>query len=82
MKWSLRSLTICKIIVSIVWLLIVVSVIVPSQLAFPSELQGLGIFLLVAHSIELLVYKKLMRGPGDYLGTMLFGFLQLKSIKI
>ena len=82
MKWSLRSLTICKIIVSIVWLLIVVSVIVPSQLLFPSELQGLGIFLLVAHSIELLVYKKLMRGPGDYLGTMLFGFLQLKSIKI
>ena len=67
--------------VSIVWMFIVASVIAPSQLPFSSVFQVIGIFLLIAHSIEVVVYKKLMRGPRDYLGTMLFGLLQLKSIK-
>ncbi|MDG1662531.1 MAG: DUF1145 domain-containing protein [Pseudomonadales bacterium] len=77
-----QRLKIGKVIVSIVWLFIVASVIVPSQVPFPRVLQGLGIFLVVSHIIEIAVFKKRMRGPGDYLLTMLFGSLQLKTIRI
>ena len=82
MELSLRSLKIGKVIVSIVWLFIVASVIAPSQVLFPSVFQGIAIFLVVAHSIEIVVFKKRMRGAGDYLLTMLFGSLQLKTIRI
>jgi uncharacterized protein YhhL (DUF1145 family) len=81
MDVSLR-LKIGKGLVSIVWLLIVASVIAPSQVPFPFVFQGIGIFLVVAHIIEIVVFKKRMRGPGDYLLTMLFGSLQLKTIRI
>jgi len=83
---SLRSLKIGKVIVSIVWLFIVASVVTPSQVLFPGVLpsvfQGGAIFLVVSHSIEVVVFKKRMRGLGDYLLTMLFGLLQLKTIRL
>ena len=77
-----QRLKIGKVVVSIVWLLIVASLIEPSQVPFPIAFQGLGIFLVVSHSIEIVVFKKRMRGPADYLLTMLFGSLQLKTIRI
>ena len=77
-----QRLKIGKVVVSIVWLLIVASLIEPSQVPFPIVFQGLGIFLVVSHSIEIVVFKKRMRGPADYLLTMLFGSLQLKTIRI
>lgn len=77
-----QRLKIGKVIVSIVWLFIVVSVIEPSQVPFSYMFQGIGIFLVVSHIIEIVVFKKRMRGPRDYLLTMLFGTLQLKTIRI
>jgi uncharacterized protein YhhL (DUF1145 family) len=77
-----QRLKIGKVIVSIVWVFIVVSVIEPSQVPSPRVFQGLGIFLVVSHIIEIVVFKKRMRGPADYLLTMLFGSLQLKTIRI
>jgi uncharacterized protein YhhL (DUF1145 family) len=77
-----QRLKIGKVIVSIVWLFIVVSVIELSQVPFSYMFQGIGIFLVVSHIIEIVVFKKRMRGPRDYLLTMLFGALQLKTIRI
>ena len=77
-----QRLKIGKVIVSIVWLFIVVSVIEPSQVPFSYVFQGIGMFLVVSHIIEIVVFKKRMRGPRDYLLTMLFGALQLKTIRI
>lgn len=77
-----QRLKIGKVVVSIVWLFIVASLIEPSQVPFPMVFQGLGIFLVVSHIIEIVVFKKRMRGPADYLLTMLFGSLQLKTIRI
>jgi uncharacterized protein YhhL (DUF1145 family) len=77
-----QRLKIGKVVVSIVWMFIVASLIEPSQVPFPMVFQGLGIFLVVSHSIEIVVFKKRMRGPADYLLTMLFGSLQLKTIRI
>ena len=81
MQPSLR-LKIGKVIVSIVWLFIVASVTEPSQVPFPLVFQGLGVFLVVSHIIEIVVFKQRMRGPADYALTMLFGALQLKTIRI
>ena len=77
-----QRLKIGKVVVSIVWMFIVASLIEPSQVPFPMVFQGLGIFLVVSHSIEIVVFKKRTRGPADYLLTMLFGSLQLKTIRI
>ena len=80
MKLSQR-LMIGKATVSIVWLLIVASVIEPSQVPFPYMFQGVGVFLVVSHIIEIIVFKQRMRGPRDYLLIMLFGSLQLRTIR-
>ena len=77
-----QRLKIGKIIVSIVWLFIVTSVIAPSQVLFSNVFQGIGIFLVVSHISEIVVFNKRMRGPADYCLTMLFGSLQLKTIRI
>jgi uncharacterized protein YhhL (DUF1145 family) len=77
-----QRLKIGKAMVSIVWLFIVASLIDPSQVPFPQVFQGLGIFLVVSHIIEIVVFKKRMRGPADYCLTMLFGSLQLMTIRI
>ena len=80
MKLSQRLL-IGKVTVSIVWLLIVASVIEPSQVPFPYVFQGIGVFLVVSHIIEIIVFKQRMRGTRDYLLTMLLGTLQLRTIR-
>ena len=77
-----QRLKIGKVVVSIVWMFIVASLIEPSQVPFPMVFQGLGIFLVVSHIIEIVVFKKRTRGPADYLLTMLFSSLQLKTIRI
>ena len=82
MKWNRQKIKVGKVIVSIVWMFIVASLIEPSLVPFPMVFQGLGIFLVVSHIIEIVVFKKRMRGPADYLLTMLFGSLQLKTIMI
>ena len=61
--------------------MIVASVLAPAQIPFATVFLWVGVFLVVAHAIEVVVYRRLMRGPGDYLQTMLFGLLQLKTIK-
>ena len=70
-----------KVILSIVWLLIIGAVIAPSQVPYADKLTMLGIALLVAHSIEIFIFRKLMRNTGDYFATLVFGVLQLKSLK-
>jgi putative membrane protein len=77
-----QRLKIGKVIVSIVWLFIVASSIEPSQVPFSLVFQGLGLFLVISHMIEIVVFNKRMRGPADYCLTMLFGSLQLKTIRI
>ncbi|ARN75191.1 DUF1145 domain-containing protein [Oceanicoccus sagamiensis] len=70
-----------KLVTSVMWVLIVVAVIQPAVIPFATILQWVGGILLVAHCIEIVVYRRLMRGVGDYLGVLLFGVLQLKSIR-
>ena len=76
-----RIILISKLVVSVVWVLIVVAIVQPAAIPFASILYGVGVFLVVAHTIEIVVYRRLLRGVGDYLGVFLFGLLQLKGIR-
>jgi len=82
MMHAIQRLKILKVIVSIVWLLILVSVTEPLLVPFSQGFQWLGVFLVVSHMIEILLFHKRMRGPRDYWLTMLFGALQLKTIRV
>ena len=55
------------------------SVIAPTQVPFSGVFQGIGVFRVLSHIIEIVVFKKRMRGPRDYLLTILFGSLQPKA---
>ncbi len=78
---NIRKIYVGKSIVSVVWLLVIVSVITPSQVPFSGVFHGVGVFLVIAHLYEIVKYRRLMRGIGDYLGTFFFGLLQLRTIK-
>lgn len=79
---NMQKIYIGKSIVSVVWLLVIASVIAPSQVPFSGVFLGIGGFLVIAHIYEIVVYRSLMRGVGDYLGTFFFGLLQLRTIKV
>jgi uncharacterized protein YhhL (DUF1145 family) len=81
MKKSVRSINIVKCIVSVIWLLIVVAVVSPSQLPFPEVFYGIAAFFVVSHVYVIVKFRKFMRGLSDYPGVYLFGLLQLWTIR-
>jgi len=81
MKKSVRSIKVGKCIVSVIWLLIVVAVVSPSQLPFPELFYGIGVFFVVSHAYVIVKARGVIRGPADCLGIFLFGLLQLWTIR-
>ncbi|WP_299074957.1 DUF1145 domain-containing protein [uncultured Paraglaciecola sp.] len=77
-----NQLRIAKSIVVLVWILVIVAVVAPTQLPFAMFFQGVGIFLVVAHCIELVVFKRFIKQPSDVLHILLFGILHIKSQKL
>jgi uncharacterized protein YhhL (DUF1145 family) len=66
------------VIISIVWLLCVAAIITPQQTPAASVFQGIAIFLVVAHVIEMLVYRRFLSAPIEYLKVFFFGVLYIK----
>jgi uncharacterized protein YhhL (DUF1145 family) len=65
-------------IISIVWLLCVAAIIAPQEAPASSVFQGVAIFLVVAHVIEMLVYRRFLCAPIEYLKVFFFGVLYIK----
>ena len=65
-------------IIAIVWLMCFVAIFLPEQALFPDVFQGVAIFLVVAHIIEMFIYKRLLDGPKDYLWVLFCGVLYIK----
>ncbi|WP_108787254.1 DUF1145 domain-containing protein [Erythrobacter sp. Alg231-14] len=78
----MMHLKVGKVIVSIVWVLIAIAVVEPSQIPFAQAFEWLGAFLVISHVVEITVLRERMRGPKDYALTMLYGALQLKTIRL
>ena len=66
-------------IVGITWILAAVSFIAPTALPGASIFQGIGIFLVVAHAIEVLVYRGLLSNVKEVLLVMFCGILFIKA---
>lgn len=80
MRLSSSSIKIGKCFVSLIWLMIVVAIVSPSQLPFPDVLYGIAVFFVISHTYVIVKVRTVMRGPSDYLGVFLFGLLQLWTI--
>jgi len=74
-----KTIIISKSIVSVIWVVVVASVLAPNAVPFSAVFQGIALFLLVANTIEVALYKRLLITPSDYIQTMLFGLLHLKT---
>lgn len=81
MKWS-----IAKLITAVVWVAIVVNVFQPFSPPAYMALNVVGVFLLVAHIIECVVYRqKVAQHHSDnklwgYLMILLFGVIHINSL--
>ena len=82
MRLSPRSIKVGKCVVSVIWLLIVVASVSPSQLSFPDLFYGLAVFFVISHAYLMIKHRKILRGLGDILGVFLFGLLHLWVLKV
>ncbi len=65
-------------IISIVWLLCIAAIVAPQLAPAASVFQGIGLFLVVAHVIEMLIYRRFLSTPMEYLKVFFFGVLYVK----
>jgi|GEM_PF-3491611 len=65
-------------IISMVWLLCIAATLAPELAPAASVFQGIGIFLVVAHVIEMLIYGRFLSTPTEYLKVFFFGVLYVK----
>lgn len=70
-----------KINVGIVWLLVVLAVLLPDLIPFSQSLMMVGVFLVVAHIVEIIIFRKKLKQASDYVQTFFFGVFHIKSIK-
>ncbi len=69
-------------VIAVVWVMCFVAILLPQQALFPEVFQGVAIFLVVAHTLEMVIYRGLLDGPKDYLWVLFCGVLFIKSKKI
>ena len=65
---------------AVVWLAIVLAVIMPELVPFSSMLIKVGLFFVVAHIIEIAVFRHKLESAGDYMQTFFFGIVHVKTI--
>lgn len=78
----MMNLKVGKVIVSIVWVLIVIAVVEPSQIPFAQAFKWFGAFLVISYIVEIIVFRERMHRLKDYALIMLYGALQLKTIRL
>lgn len=69
-------------IVTLVWLLIIAALTIPQYVPYNHIFIGIGAFLVIAHIIEIMVFKKRLKAFSDYVGVFLFGALHLRKLAI
>jgi len=65
-------------IIALVWLMCFVAIFLPEQALYPEVFQGVALFLVVAHIIEMLIYRRFLDGPKEYLWVLFCGFMYIK----
>jgi len=62
-----------------IWVYSIAAALLPQSIPYASVFQGVLVFLLLAHAIECVVYRKRLVGVNEYLWTMYCGILFVKS---
>lgn len=75
-----QTIKIGKKIVSAVWVLCLISIIQPQIVSYSGVFQGIAVFLVVSHLIEIFIYRARFNNALDYVQTFLFGLLHLKAL--
>ena len=63
------------------WLAIVLAVLMPDLIPFSGSLVIAGLFLVVAHTVEIAVFRSKLKTPSDYAQTFFFGMIHIKPLK-
>lgn len=82
MTFSQSQIKTGKAIVTITWLLVFASGLFPTLIPFSNVFMGIGAFLVVAHLIEIVVFKKRLNVFNDYIGVFFYGALHLNQLAI
>ncbi|BFM16451.1 hypothetical protein R50073_26340 [Maricurvus nonylphenolicus] len=69
-----------KAVVSVVWVMVIASLLIPDVMPFSEVFIGVGIFITVVHILQVVVYGKRFTAPSDYLYTIIFGMLHLETL--
>lgn len=64
-----------------IWLYCIASILLPESMLYAPIFQGIFIFLIVAHAIECIVYRKMLNGVQEYLWVMYSGLLFIEPKK-
>lgn len=74
-----QTIIIGKLVVAALWVAIFVAVVAPTLMPFTQKLYNAALFLIVAHIIEIMIYKKKLSSTSDYIQTMFFGILHINT---
>lgn len=69
-----------KAVIIITWLLAVTAYFLPTHIPFSTIFIAIGAFLVIAHSVEMLIFNNRLKSVSDYIGVFIFGILHIKQL--
>ena len=82
LKLSVTQIKIGKLIAALFWLLALAAVLLPNNIPFSSVFIGIGIFLIVTHLCEIVIYRKKLPSINNIIGVFFFGILYMQQMAI
>ena len=82
MKFNHYQIKIGKLLASITWLLAIVAFLLPTKMPLSSVFMGIGIFLIIAHLLEILIYRKRLQSINKIIGVFFFGILYMQQMAL
>ena len=62
-----------------IWLYSLAAILLPDSIPYAAIFQGLFIFLVIAHAVECVIYRKILDNFREYLWVMFCGFLFIRT---
>ena len=62
-----------------VWLYSIAALLLPESIAYSSVFHGVFIFLMVAHAVECIIYRRILENPLEYFWVMVCGIVFIRA---
>ena len=63
------------------WVLAGAAFVVPDQVIYPDVFKIIGAVFVLAHPVEIFLFRKWHRCPEDYVNSFIFGMLNIKLLQ-